>query len=727
MSDASIITGKIRQVLFRSESNSFTVLRFRLYELTEKDIFVTGYLPQLPKDILFEFTGTYIDHPKYGMQFSVESYRRLLPSDKESIVRYLSSPLFPGVGKTLAQRIVDTYGEGVLMLIRDNPEISLDVQGMNPKKRETIIEGVCQQDNLEEAVRFFTTHGLGIRNIMKIDQIYGEKALDLIRDNPYRLIDEVDGIGFATADKLALSMGFDPEHPLRKEAAVVSALMDTCMSTGDSYTDIDTLTYRCSRLFENWLYDLDDVLVRLIDKEKVFDDEGRLYHHTQFKAEADIVNFFETFPLRTFDNSEKDVEELLSDFEARIGIEYDEIQRQAVLSFFTEDVMILTGGPGTGKTTIVQGIIDVCKKRYPSYEIVCCAPTGRAAKRMKEVTGNFATTIHALLKWNLETNTFGKNASDPLMADVLIIDEFSMVDSWLMAQLACASSYVRKILFIGDEDQLPSVACGSVLRDLIASKRFTTVRLQHIYRQKEGSDVIMLAHHVKEGNFDESLCKNDVRFFHAKPFDVKDLILRIVEEAMLKGYRIQDIQVLAAKYSGPAGIDALNHALQKLCNPPSIKKRELQVGYRLYREGDKILQLKNQPSDDVYNGDIGILVEIIYASEDENNQNRMIVDFEGIIVEYSPEWFINITHAYCISVHKAQGSEYPIVILAAILEYGQMLQRRLMYTGITRASRSLILVGQKTAFEKAVSTVDKDTRRTYLKQRLMGLLSVSDR
>jgi exodeoxyribonuclease V alpha subunit len=342
---------------------------------------------------------------------------------------------------------------------------------------------------------------------------------------------------------------------------------------------------------------------------------------------------------------------------------------------------------------------------------------------MKEVTGNFATTIHALLKWNLETNTFGKNAVDPLLADVLIIDEFSMVDGWLMAQLALASGYVRKILFIGDEDQLPSVACGSVLRDLIASKRFKTVRLQHIYRQKEGSDVIQLAQHIKAGHFDESMCKNDVRFFGAKPYDVKDLILRIVDEAMMKGYRIQDIQVLAAKYSGPAGIDALNHALQKLCNPSEKRKRELQVGYRLYREGDKILQLKNQPTDDVYNGDIGILVEIVYASEDENNQNRMIVDFDGIIVEYSPEWFINITHAYCISVHKAQGSEYPIVIMAAIMEYGQMLQRRLMYTGITRASRSLILVGQKTAFEKAVSTVDKDTRKTFLTQRLLDELT----
>ncbi|MDP2813922.1 MAG: AAA family ATPase, partial [Erysipelotrichaceae bacterium] len=534
---------------------------------------------------------------------------------------------------------------------------------------------------------------------------------------------EVDGIGFTTADKLALSMGFDTEHPLRKEAAIVSAIMDTCMSTGDSYTDIETLSYRCSRLFGEWLNDIDEVLNRLIDKEKVVDEEGKLYHFTQYKAENDIANFFVTFPLRTFDHSDKDVDELLNDFEARIGIEYDDIQRQAVLSFFEDDVMILTGGPGTGKTTIVQGIIDVCKKRYPSYEIICCAPTGRAAKRMKEVTGNFATTIHALLKWNLETNTFGKNLTDPLLADVLIIDEFSMVDSWLMAQLALASGYVRKILFIGDEDQLPSVACGSVLRDLIASNRFKMVRLQHIYRQKEGSDVIQLAQHIKEGHFDEAMCKNDVRFFASKPYDVKDLILRIVDEAMLKGYRIQDIQVLAAKYSGPAGIDALNHALQKLCNPPGKQKRELQVGYRLYREGDKILQLKNQPDDDVFNGDIGILVEIVFASEDENNQNRLFVDFDGIIVEYTPEWFINITHAYCISVHKAQGSEYPIVIMAAIMEYGQMLQRRLMYTGITRASRSLILVGQKTAFEKAVSTVDKDTRKTYLRQRLIEVLS----
>ena len=323
-----------------------------------------------------------------------------------------------------------------------------------------------------------------------------------------------------------------------------------------------------------------------------------------------------------------------------------------------------------------------------------------------------------MLKWDLETNTFGKNEADPLTLDCLIIDEFSMVDTWLFGNLLKACGNVKKILIVGDVDQLPSVAPGSVLRDLIDSQRFSVIALQTIYRQKEGSDVIELAHQIRENNVDLSGLTKDIRWIDCHAIEVKQLILDIFAQALEKGYTINDIQVLAPMYNRQAGIDALNHAVQKMVNPPNSDRQQLQVGVVTYREGDKILQLKNQPNDDVYNGDIGILIEIILASADENKQNRLIVDFDGRIVEYTAETLTNITLAYCISIHKSQGSEYPIVILPVLNEQKIMLKRRLLYTAITRASKSLILLGEKSAFDYGISQKDESPRKTCLREYL---------
>jgi exodeoxyribonuclease V alpha subunit len=334
------------------------------------------------------------------------------------------------------------------------------------------------------------------------------------------------------------------------------------------------------------------------------------------------------------------------------------------------------------------------------------------------LTGTDSTTIHALLKWDLETNTFGKNEADPLALDCLIIDEFSMVDTWLFGNLLKACKSVKKILIVGDVDQLPSVAPGSVLRDLIESKRFSVIALQTIYRQKEGSDVIELAHQIRENKVDLQGLTKDIRWIDCHAIEVKQLILDIIAQGLEKGYSVSDIQVLAPMYNRQAGIDALNHAVQKMVNPPASHRNELQIGYVTFREGDKILQLKNQPTDDVYNGDIGILIEVIHAKDDERKQNRLVVDFDGRIVEYTSETFINITLAYCISIHKSQGSEYPIVILPVLNEQKIMLQRRLLYTAITRASKSLILIGEKSAFAYGLSRKDENPRKTYLHQYL---------
>lgn len=717
------IQGKFARIIFRHDSNAFTVAKFTLYELDEKNITVTGYLPLLDPDTLYNLKGIYKEHPKYGMQFQIESFSKVLASDEDSIIRYLSGPMFPGIGKKFALTIFETLGKDCLSLIKENPNILDAVPKMTQKKKEALQDGICNQDDVEANVEFFSTHGLGIRNIMRLDRAYGKEAKSKVSENPYRLIDEVDGIGFQISDKLALSMGFSEDDPRRLAAALVCTVMDLCMKNGDTYCLKEEVKEVFDKNFYGLSYDFEDILDDVLMKQKCFLEEDRLYHASQYLAERYIAQYLTTFPAVELDlYDKKELDQALVDFQKEMNISYDEIQIQAIYSFFENDALILTGGPGTGKTTVVQAMIKLFAHLYPNLTIACCAPTGRAAKRLAELTNVSAYTIHSLLQWDLETNSFGKNEEEPLLIDLLIIDEFSMVDNWLFYNLAKAGAFIKKICFIGDEDQLPSVSCGCLLRDLIQSELFPIVRLSRIYRQSEGSDVVSLSHQIKIGETEKLHLTGDVAFFERGIYDIRKSVLQIVENALAKGYDMNEIQVLSAKYSGLAGIDSLNNTLQACLNPHDPYKRELKVGYRIFREGDKILQLKNQPDDDVYNGDIGTLVEIIYKNEDENNQDRIIVDFDGVIVEYTPDFFIHITHAYCISIHKSQGSEYPIVIMPCVKEYGFMLQKRLVYTGITRARKSLILVGEKEALIHAIQTGDRYLRKTTLGKRIEKIL-----
>ena len=367
----------------------------------------------------------------------------------------------------------------------------------------------------------------------------------------------------------------------------------------------------------------------------------------------------------------------------------------------------------------MRAFVTLFRKLYPGSTVLTAAPTGRAAKRLAELTNSDSMTIHSMLKWDLETNSFGVTEDEPLCADLLIIDEFSMVDVWLFANLLYASKRIKRICIIGDEDQLPSVSPGSVLRDLIRTERFPLVRLEYIHRQKEGSDVITLAHQIHNAEADFTVLDKDVRFFDCPSTDIKRNILTIVDNALEKGYDVNDIQVISPIYNSNAGIDVLNNALQESINPPSAHKRELKIGYTVFREGDKILQLKNQPDDNVFNGDIGILTEILYASETENRQAVITVCFDDAFVEYSGDNMSNIALAYCISVHKSQGSEYPIVIFPITKRFSFMLQRKLIYTGCSRASQSLILLGDREAFMQGIRAEERHIRRTTLTERIV--------
>ncbi len=723
MDEKVVLNGKVKHIVYHNNDNFYTVAKFKMNDLLEKTITITGYFQDLKKNTTYDIQGQYIEHPQYGMQFQVESISIPLPNEREGMIHYLSGVQFAGIGKKTAEKIVDALGEDALAKIREDYHILETVPGLSEKHIQSIKEGLqSEDDDLQELHQFLTINGIGMRNIIRLNRTYGKEALQKIKENPYRVIEECDGFGFTTADKIGRSLGFQDDDPKRLYALLVTCAMDLCVSVGDSYVEQEEL---CSAFKKKSGCNEDDFLQLLQEalmKRSLVKEETRIYPVTQFDAERAIAQYFMTYPM---EGLEPVKEEVLSNsidaLEKDVGIIYDDIQRKAIQTLFTEEVMIMTGGPGTGKTTVVKAMVDLFRMFYPGSEVVCAAPTGRAAKRLSELTGAKAATIHSLLQWDLETNTFGKNREEPIIADLLIIDEFSMVDSWLFYNLLNASENVRKICIIGDEDQLPSVGPGCVLRDLIDSQLFPLIRLEHIYRQEEGNDIIRLSRNIREGNVEEETYANNVAFFSCQRSQIKDGIIKILQASAEKGFGMEDIQVISPMYEGQAGINMMNRALQEFYNPLDGDKKQIHVGYMILREGDKILQLKNQPDDDVYNGDIGVLEEIIPAEESESLKLELVVRFQDNYVFYNNDNLSNISLAYCISVHKSQGSEYPIVIMPFSSAMQFMLQKKLIYTAVTRARKSLIMIGEKNAFIKGVQTAERHMRKTTLSMRLKKL------
>lgn len=698
--------------IYTNEQSGYGIFQIVLFNSDQKPLTIKGPLFDLELEGSYEFEGVYVEDPRFGLQFSVSNFKKTVPNDRDFIIRYLSGPAFPGIGAKTAEAIVDAYGDDVLENIKGRVLNELNVPGISKDKANLIINTLQQHDPHEEAVTFLLANGLSSKQVMKIMSNYEERAIATITSNPYQMIFDIDGIGFKTADKVAKLLNFEDDHPYRLEAYLLDRFKTVSFSNGDSYVTYDAL--------REIAYELDDTQFRsayasLIRREELIEDDERIYHYTQHESEVYVAKYLSTFSVDSKVFALEDFDSKIKRVEENLYLQFDDNQKEAIKSFLEEDVMILTGGPGTGKSTLLSGIVNLIQTTMPRMHITLCAPTGRAAKRLESLTNVQASTVHSVLNWNLEKNTFGMHEDNPLETDILIVDEFSMVDIWLFANLLKASKYVKKFLFVGDQDQLPSVGAGFVLGDLIASKRFKTIKLERNYRQEQGSEVIDLALNMNQGVFDIEGYHKDVKFFDSRYGSVKDIVLKVVEEALNKGYNLNDIQILAPMYDGPAGIDNLNHFLQKMCNPPSPQKKEIVVGRRIFREGDKMLQLKNQPDDFVFNGDIGILIEA--------NAKQLVVDFDGNYVEYSPQDFINLSHAYAMSVHKAQGSEYPIIVLIATKAFYRMLTRRLYYTGATRSSKSLILVGDYSAFEQAVSHAEESKRNTYLVERIHALFT----
>ena len=713
-------TGYIKKIRFYSESSNYIVA---LIEVEQEDKLITmnGYMNNFNDYEKYAFIGDYEIHPKYGKQFKLSEYRIIYAKESEEIIKYLSSPLFKGIGKALATQIVNTLGEECLEKIKEDKH-NLDlVRGMTEKRREIIYEALTNGDYDQEVMQFFMGHGISLKNLGLIQAYYQEKTLEILQNNPYQLVEDIDGIGFKTADELALKTGGTLDNPNRIKAGIIYSIKQYGFNTGSTYCYLDEIKIMFSKI----IYNIEEVsfneyLDELIDEGLIIQRGDKYYYFEMDEAEKNIAEYLKiriNKPDELFD--EKEVERLLTNYEKTQGICYAAKQKEALNYFLKSSCMILTGGPGTGKTTIVQALLKVYSALYPDDRIGLVAPTGRAAKRLTELTGIYACTIHRLLKWDLHSNTFAMNKSNPLDLYVLIIDEFSMVDCLLLSKLFEAGRGINKVLFIGDYHQLPSVAPGNILQDLMEAG-VKTIELDEIFRQAKDSGIIQLAHHIIHNeieNMDLFEQYRDINFFPCINYDVVKNVKIIVKKAIDEGYDTNDIQVLVPMYQGVAGIDALNDALQDVFNPIDEFNDSYQIGRKEYRVGDKILQLKNRPDDDVFNGDIGTLVEICRKDNFEYLQDTLIVDFDGNFVEYTSNTFNTITHAYCMSIHKSQGNEFKIVIMAVLSDYYIMLRRNLLYTAITRAKQSLFILGNSKAFMHGLANYQDSRRKTSLKSR----------
>lgn len=721
--------GQIHQVRFYS-SETFFIVASVTTEEQERDILMTGYMPEYSEHKTYRFEGEFIEHPRYGKQFKIEKYEEVMATDRAAIIRYLASPLFKGVGMTLASCIVDTLGDDALNVIVEDPN-SLDrVRGMSEERKNNILEVLQNKDESQSALRFLMENGLTLKMASKVIAVYPDNALEIVQENPYTLVQTVEGIGFKTADDLAMHMEIGKDHPYRLDACLVYAIKQMCMNQGCTYVAWEPLKQQFLALMPFLSEDqAEEVLARQIENGMIIVEDDRYYPDTLYQAEKNIATCLKRYinGVQELEFDFDDVEDQLIELEEKWNIEYDESQKDAIYAFMENDILLLTGGPGTGKTTIVRAMLALYKQLFPTRKIALVAPTGRAAKRLSEACETPAMTIHRLLKWDVSTGTFNMDKEHPIEADLLVIDEFSMVDTYLFSQLLNASNLVSKILMIGDEAQLPSIAPGQVLYDLIRSSQIECVSLKHIFRQDAHSGIVQISHALRDNEFDDDQifdAYQDVHFMPCREQDVLRFVSKIASKAIKEGYDLYDFQVLAPMYQGVAGIDAINETLQQILNPSSPDKREVRIYQHIFREGDKVLQLKNRPDDNVFNGDIGQIIEIEKKDGFQYTQDRIIVDFEGDIVAYTSQDFGQLTLAYCMSIHKAQGSEFKIVVMPVVKSHLRMLRKNLIYTGMTRAKQALFLLGDREAFRMGISR-DEARRQTTLTQKMQEKPSLS--
>ncbi|WP_461177536.1 SF1B family DNA helicase RecD2 [Virgibacillus ainsalahensis] len=731
------IKGELLYTIFHNENEHFSIVKIKVQatneDYKEKEIVAKGYFSNLQEQTTYCFYGEFERHFKFGLHYKVNSYQTYIPDTRDGLIAYLSSDLFYGVGEKTATKIVEQLGEHAISKILRDPEELAEVPGIKKETRELMIGKLRENQGFEHIVIYLSKYGIGLKMAQKIYQEYKEEAIDILEEDPYRYVFDIEGFGFQTADEIARLNGLSLTHPNRIGAGCIYVLQRS-IQEGHVYLPLEDCVHQMLNLLSSNNLTGEIISERLNElntNKTIIIQNGNIYLPSLYYAEDGFASNLKRLINNPIEDQTTLAElmKITGDIEEAEVLSYGKEQFTAINQALHSKVMILTGGPGTGKTTVVKGIINAYAAIHnmeldpqayddkSEYPFVLTAPTGRAAKRLNESTGLSAVTIHRLLGWDGKSG-FEKNQNEQLTGKYLIVDEFSMVDIWLANHLFKAIPDDMQVLLVGDEDQLPSVGPGQVLSDLLSSELLPYVSLNEVYRQKQGSKIIQLAHEIKNNAATELQNDRDFSFIRCFENQMLDVIMEIFTRAKDKGIDLKDMQVLAPMYRSQAGITMINKELQQLINPKTPRKREVRTKDAVFRVGDKVLQLVNQPENGVYNGDIGEVVAIFEEDENKENVEQLVILFEDKEVVYERKDYVNIMHAYCISIHKSQGSEFPIVILPVVSAYNRMLRKNLLYTAITRSKQSLIICGQEQAFLRGIRTMDTNKRYTTLKEQL---------
>lgn len=727
------VNGYVDHIIYRNNENGYTVL---VLIVEEEELTCVGYFSDIAEGENIEAQGEYTDHPTYGRQFKVSSFEEKAPQDEMAIERYLGSGAIKGIGIALAARIVRRFKSDTFRIIEEEPERLAEVKGISAKKAMEIADQVNSKRDLRQAMIFLQQYGINTNLAVKIYNTYGQEIYSILKENPYRMADDIDGIGFKTADEIASRVGIRTDSDFRIRSGILYALFQAS-SEGHTYLPQEQLTRKACELLELEPEHIEKHYMNLAMDRKIImrkeEDMTQIYASTFYYMEANVATMLKQLDV-SYQAPDIEIESRVRKIEKETGMVLEEHQLEAVKEAVKNGLLIVTGGPGTGKTTTINTIIRYFEGE--GMDIFLAAPTGRAAKRMSETTGFEARTIHRMLELNggMEGNAgFERNEQNPLETDVIIIDEMSMVDISLMYSLLKAIVAGTRLVLVGDVNQLPSVGPGSVLKDMISSGRFHTVKLQKIFRQASTSDIIVNAHKINKGE-EVTLDNKSMDFFFLKRYEADKIInvtLQLIKQKLPKFVDASeyDIQVLTPMRKGLLGVERLNGILQMYLNPPDKRKREKEHGNRIFREGDKVMQIKNnyqiewevrsrfgisiEKGTGIFNGDTGIIEEINEFAE------TMTISFdEGRMVEYSFKLLEELELAYAVTIHKSQGSEYPAVVIPLLSGPRMLLNRNLLYTAVTRAKKCVTIVGDDKTFNEMIQNNSQQKRYSGLAARL---------
>ncbi len=710
---------QIERITYYNEENGYTIAKVRVQGRAGL-VTIVGNIVSLTPGEVMKLDGFWDNHPRYGEQFRVVKYESVMPATAKGMERYLGSGMIKGIGPVTAKRLVSKFGSDTLTIIDNDMERLLEVPGIGEKRVEMIRKAWEEQKDIRDVMIFLQGQGVSPAYAIKIYKYYGKESVKMVRENPYRLAMDIFGIGFITADKIAEKLGIPKDSNVRIEAGILYVL-SRLSDDGHVYYPYDLLVGECSRILDV----NEDIIPAALDtifvqKKVVIEDNlnsqlTAVYLTAFHVAETGIAE-----RLRTLIDTPKqlrliNVDQALTWVQESLKIVLSEKQVEAVRDSINSKVMVITGGPGTGKTTIINSMIKIYKRM--GQKVLLAAPTGRAAKRMTEATGHEAKTLHRLLEFAPGGGSFKRNELNPLEADLIIIDETSMVDTLLMYHFLKAVPLKATLIFVGDVDQLPSVGAGCVLKDIIDSKLVPTVVLDQIFRQSGESMIIVNAHRINKGNLpifkgDEEHRKDFYFFFIEEPEKVLEKIVSLCRDTLPLKFHLNalnDIQILTPMHKGTVGVANLNAELQRELNN---RKEEIVRGGKIFKVGDKVLQIRNNYDKDVFNGDIGRVVRI------DKEVQEITVDYDGKKVAYEFSELDEVVLAYAISVHKSQGSEYPVVIIPVLTQHYMLLQRNLLYTGVTRGKKLVILIGTKKALSIAINNNKPQQRYTMLRKRL---------